>query len=256
MFAPERSGETEAIILIKAAPQVGHRHGETVCCAGMDLHGNWLRMYPVSFRHLDDGQKFGRWDRVRFKWRMADNDPRIESRRIDQQSLEIIGQLHKSEREKFLASSIVSSLEKEREKGRSLALIRPRIIRFFHEKKSAETIEEERVKFERLHKQADLFNAKPLIPYKPSPYIFKYTYETDDGERTGTCQDWEMEATFYFWEKRYGEKTALDNMLKTFGEDYPRKGMVLAMGTHSQYPDTWLINGVIRLDEIQQLSLF
>jgi hypothetical protein len=59
MSAPERSGEAEAIILIKAAPQVGQRHGETVCCAGMDVHGHWLRMYPVSFRHLDDGQKFG-----------------------------------------------------------------------------------------------------------------------------------------------------------------------------------------------------
>jgi hypothetical protein len=31
--------------------------------------------------------------------------------------------------------------------------------------------------------------------------------------------------------------------------------MLLAMGTHSLYPDTWLINGVIRLDEIGQLSL-
>jgi len=32
--------------------------------------------------------------------------------------------------------------------------------------------------------------------------------------------------------------------------------MVLAMGTHSLYPDVWLINGIIRLDEITQLSLF
>jgi hypothetical protein len=31
--------------------------------------------------------------------------------------------------------------------------------------------------------------------------------------------------------------------------------MLLAMGTHPQYPDTWLINGVIRLDAIEQLTL-
>jgi hypothetical protein len=53
-----RSGETDAIVIIKAAPQVGQRHGETVCCAGIDLAGNCLRLYPVSFRTLDDGQKF------------------------------------------------------------------------------------------------------------------------------------------------------------------------------------------------------
>ena len=56
----ERSGETEAIVLIKAAPHASQKHGETVCCAVIDLEGNWLRLYPVSFRHLDDAQKFGR----------------------------------------------------------------------------------------------------------------------------------------------------------------------------------------------------
>ncbi len=123
----ETSGETEAIILIKAAPQVGKRHGETVCCAGVDLKGNWLRLYPVSFRHLDDGQKFGRWDRVRFRWSLPKDDQRIESRRIDQQSLSIDGELPKRERQDFLNHLIVTSLDKEREEGRSLALLRAEI---------------------------------------------------------------------------------------------------------------------------------
>jgi hypothetical protein len=92
-------------------------------------------------------------------------------------------------------------------------------------------MQEERQKFEYLHNQPDLFNTKPLIPYNLSPYIFKYTYEIEDGERTGTYQDWEKKATFYHWEKRYGEKSAVENILKTFGEDCRKKGMVLAIGT-------------------------
>jgi hypothetical protein len=32
--------------------------------------------------------------------------------------------------------------------------------------------------------------------------------------------------------------------------------MLLAMGTHSQYPDTWLINGVVRLPPVEQAALF
>jgi hypothetical protein len=90
---PTRSGEAEAIALIKGEPQVGQRHGETVCCAAIDLHGRWLRLYPVAFRSLADGQKFGRWDRIRFKWRLPDDDRRPESRRIDQDSLSIGGSL-------------------------------------------------------------------------------------------------------------------------------------------------------------------
>ncbi|MCY4190051.1 MAG: hypothetical protein OXD42_01760 [Rhodospirillaceae bacterium] len=130
-----RSGETEAIIIIKAAPQVGQKHGETVCCAGIDLQGQWLRLYPISFRTLDQGQKFGRWDRIRFKWRRPNDDRRIESRRIDQDSLEIVGTMKKAERERFLANPIVTSLDKEREEGRSLALLKAEILDFRAEKK-------------------------------------------------------------------------------------------------------------------------
>ncbi|MFP6742792.1 MAG: hypothetical protein VCD33_14410 [Alphaproteobacteria bacterium] len=241
--------------LIKAAPQISQKHGETVCCAAIDLDGNWLRLYPVSFRHLDDGQKFGRWDRVRFNWSLPKDDQRRESRRIDQQSLTIDGALPKRERQDFLSSLIVTSRDKEREEGRSLAMLQAEILEFFHEKKTAEEIATVTGKFRALHDQDDLFNTKPLIPYYPAPYKFKYRYQTDDGLREGTCQDWEIEATFYRWSKRYDEKETLDRISEVFGEEYRRKGMLLAMGTHSLYPDRWLINGVIRLDEVKQFSL-
>ena len=42
--------ETEVIVIIKAAPQVGEKHGETVCCAGIDLEGKWLRLYPRTIQ--------------------------------------------------------------------------------------------------------------------------------------------------------------------------------------------------------------
>ena len=250
------SGQSEAIVLIKAAPQVGVKHGETVCCAAIDLYGKWKRLYPVSFRYLDDGKKFGRWDRIAFKWRQSIDDPRIESCRIDQDSLAIVGELKKSEREGFLSSSIVTSLDRERGEGRSLALLKPEVTGFFFERKTEREFADQKAKFNALRAQADLFNNAPLIPYSPSPFLFKYQYRTDDGKREGACQDWEIEATFYNWSREYGETAALDRMQNVFGEDYPKKGMLLAMGTHSLHPDTWLINGVIRMDDVAQPSLF
>jgi len=184
-------------LIVKAAPQVGQRHGETVCCAGIDLYGNWLRLYPVSFRTLEDDQKFGRWDRIKFKWRRPSDDPRIESRRVDQQSIEIVGQLKRSEREKFLAKSIVTSLSREREAGRSFALLKPEKLEFKIQRKTDDDITEERRSFETLRTQPDLFNTAPVIPYVPCPYQFRYKYKIDDGFREGTCQDWEIEATFF-----------------------------------------------------------
>ncbi len=250
-----KSGEAEAVVIVKAAPQISQRHGETVCCAGIDIRGNWLRIYPVAFRTLDEGQKFGRWDRIRFKWRASADDTRPESRRIEQQSLQIMGELKQSERDRFLAKAIVTGLDAERQAGRSLALLRPKSPVFSFEKKSQPEIEADRKRFAALHQQKDLFNSKAIIPYDPCPYKFKYSYRMDDGPREGTCQDWEIEATFFKWSKLYGEKGALDAMQTRFGEEYPKRGMLLAMGTHSRWPDTWLINGVVRLDETGQMAL-
>jgi len=250
-----RSGETDAVVMIKAAPQVGQRHGETVCCAGISLNGKWLRLYPVSFRNLSDAQKFGRWDCVRFKWRKPKDDPRLESLRVDQDSISITGSLKPSERERFLSNLIVTSLDKEREKGRSLALLKAEKLSFKIAKRKAEDVAADQARFDALRAQPDMFNNKTIIPYSPCPYEFKYRYQTDDGAREGTCQDWEMEATFFKWRNEYGEEAALQKMRQIFGVDYPQKGMLLAMGTHSLYPDTWLINGVIRLNDVIQKSL-
>jgi len=70
------------------------------------------------------------------------------------------------------------------------------------------------------------------------------------------CQDWETEQTYFARHREYGsEQAALDWMDQKFGEEYPRKGMALAMGTHRYRSDQWLINGVIRLDPEPQLSM-
>ena len=248
-------GTSEAVILVKASPQVGKKHGETVCCAGVDDKGQWVRLYPVTFRTLDEGQQFGRWDKIKFRWHKPKDDPRPESLRVDHQSIEIVGGLKPKERLTLLSQLEVTSINKEKAEGRTLALLRPRNPKFFIEKKPDADIQEERQKFRDFAAQKDLFNSKHLIPFEPCPYIFKYSYETDDGQREGTCQDWETDATFFKWRKLYGETSALERMQKAFGEEYPAKGMVFAMGTHSLYPETWLINGIIRLDEIKQMSL-
>jgi hypothetical protein len=251
----EFEGTSEAIILVKASPQVGKRHGETVCCAGVGDTGEWVRLYPVSFRTLDQASQFRRWDRIRFRWKRPQDDRRPESLRVDHQSIEVIGELKQKERLGFLSRLEVSSINKVKEAGKTLALLRPRNLKFFVEKKPAAALKEEGEKYQALAAQPDLFNSSPLIPIDPCPYNFKYSYTTDDGDREGTCQDWETDATFYNLSRRYCERKALEYMQRTFGEEYPKKGMVLAMGTHSLYPDVWLINGIIRMDEIKQMSL-
>lgn len=247
-------GTSEATILVKASPHVGTKHGETVCCAGVTDQGEWLRLYPVSFRSLDEASQFKRWDRVRFNWKLPNDDKRPESRRVDHKSIEIIGDMRPKDRLSLLSRIEQTSIKKAMAEGKTLALLRPRDLKFSIARKKDEDFAKEKREFENHAAQVDMF-AKPLLPYAPCPYEFKYKYVTDDGERSGTCQDWETEATFFNWMKRYGEEKALQEMARVFGDEYPKKGMAFAMGTHSLYPDVWLINGIIRLDEIKQMNL-
>lgn len=249
---------SEAIILVKAFPQVGAKHGETVCVAGITRSGQWLRLFPVPFRKLDDSQQFGRWDIVRFDWKPPAHDKRSESRHVILSSLEKTGQIPKKDRKSLLHKLEVTGLSDHRSKGLSLALLRPTIKDFIIKKKTPREILEETELFRSAVNQTDMFDQKTLRPIEPCPYKFMYRYYvTENGtryKRKGTCQDWEIQAAFRNWRKHYGEERALSDIRQRFGEEYPQKGMLFAMGTHSQYPDKWLINGIIRMDEFDQMS--
>lgn len=252
-----KDSETEdVVVLIKAAPQVSKRHGETVCCAGITPYGEWRRLYPVSFRHLPEDRKFRRWDRLNYRWEYPKDDKRKESRRIDAESLTISGKLKREDHWAFLEKAIVDSTTKEAEKNHSLALLAVEVEEFFYEKLSEEKYTEKSQKFESLNRLGDLFGGETIANYRPCPYEFKYKYRCGDGLRTGTCQDWEIEATYHRFSREYGEKNALNMMAERFGDTYPKEGMVLAMGTHSRFPDVWLINGVIKLKPHAQQNLF
>lgn len=250
----QRSGEAEAVILVKALPQVGEKHGETVCVAAIDSYRNWLRLYPIAFRQLADEQKFTRWDRIRFKWRLPEirRDNRVESRNVDQQSIEIIGKLRRDGRAAFLDPMVVHSTKREREEGRSLCLIQPEEPEFFFRKRSLEAMTQREAEYEKILRSPDFFAEKDLIPLKPAPYEFGYRYRDNDGSHECLCHDWEVEQTFINWSRNYGEKDALDKLHEEFGRRFPKEGVMFAMGTHSRYPDVWMIIGVIKIGRPDQ----
>ena len=55
--------------------------------------------------------------------------------------------------------------------------------------------------------------------------------------------------------QRSNEVAALKWMDGKFNDEYPRKGMVFAIGNQARRPQTWQLLGVIRLDETSQVEL-
>ena len=46
------------LVTVKAYPNPSTKYVETVCCAGVDLPtGEWLRLYPIRYRDLEDNKR-------------------------------------------------------------------------------------------------------------------------------------------------------------------------------------------------------
>jgi hypothetical protein len=258
MAASSRSHEIEATILVKALPQVGEKHGETVCVAALDDNRTWYRLYPVTFRQLSDDKKFTRWNRVRATCRLVaqNRDRRAESRNIDQDSLSVLGTVPRERRSALLEKALVHSTKRELEQNRSLALLAPEDVEFFHRPRSQEAIAKRLAAYERLAASPDMFGGKAVTPMTPAPFEFGYRWRDADGPHEGLCHDWEVEQTFRKWSRLNGQEKALADMMKVYGEDYPRDGMAFAMGTHSAYPKVWMIIGVVKMRPAAQPILF
>lgn len=253
-----RSHKVELSIIAKALPQVGDKHGETVCVAALDDNLQWFRLYPVTFRMLSTDKRFTRWTRIGAKLRMVppNKDRRQESRNVDQESIELLGEIKPQDRTAFIEKAIVSGTKKERAAGRSLALIKPEDVTFYWRRRSDEAVNERLAAYKRLAAQPDMFGSRPLKPLPPAPYDFFYKYRDADGPHDCRCHDWEVEQTFINWERKYGEVRTLELMHERYGKEYPSTGMALAMGTHSAYPDVWMIIGVVRMKPTAQPLLF
>lgn len=250
----QKRGREKVLILVKALPHVGKRHGETVCCAGVTPAGEWRRQYPIHFRRLKN--QFRRWDWVEYEWFLPkDNDRRIESRRVQEDTISVTGSIAERERANFLNSLVAPSTKHAAANGHSLAIIRPTQSTFFWIRKEKNQLLKERTAYKAAARQLSFFDNE-LAALTPCPFEFKFKYTTEDGAKhVATCDDWETTAMFYGFSRKYGTERALNEMERTFNQAYPTKGMMFAMGTHSLYPDVWLLVGVLRLDRTRQLAL-
>ncbi len=244
---PPNSGRERVLVLVKALPHVGKRHGETVCCAGVTADGVWRRQYPVHYRRLKS--EFRRWSWIEYDWTSpTGEDRRRESRRVQEASIRTVGEMPERERATFLETCIVPSCDVAAERGQSLALIRPIKSKFWWIRKTQKQIAKESEAYKRAASQLSFLDAE-LAALTPCPFAFKFNYQTSDGKsHRATCDDWETAAMYFNWEKRMGSSAALKAMEKTFNVTYPEKGMAFAIGTHSLYPNVWLLIGVIRLN--------
>lgn len=242
------------IILVKAWPQPSQKYGETVCCAGVTPEGEWRRLFPVRFRHLEGDRQFKRWDILEYRAHRPRADRRIESRAVEENSVRVVGSIPARSRADFFSDLIRPSIASVAAEGGSLALIRPLDFEFRWKRKSEDEIAADRTRRELALIQGSLLD-QDLAKMEPCPYDLRMRFVDGTGSHDMQCGDWETAATFFNWKQSYGEEGALSRLKEKYEGEYRNNGVSFAFGTMAKRPKTWLLLGIIRLDESRQAKL-
>ncbi len=85
------SEHARVLITVKAAPEPSKTYVDTVCVAGVRLNDDdtveWVRIYPVAFRHLSSEQQFTKFEVIELDLRRSTKDARHESHRPNWETL-------------------------------------------------------------------------------------------------------------------------------------------------------------------------
>lgn len=231
-------------------PHLSSNYFETVCCAGMGRDFKWRRLYPVPFRVLTEAQKFGRWGWLSYRFTDPAHDGRRESQKVVPESIVAGDKMNIAERSKIACRLTRESTDEAEANGESLALIRPDELRFTWKPKSRSQLEDERRKHAALANQTSMLNAAPKA-LEPCPFEFRVRWRsTGQAPREQTCDDWETSTAFFRRQQRTAtELDALKSLKATYEDEYMKKGVRLALGTHSWRKKQWLLVGILRVDE-------
>lgn len=80
----------EIFIIAKTYPTRSKKYKELVCTAGINRNGEWVRIYPIPFRSLEDYKQFKRYTWIKAEIVPDSSDPRIESHKINATSIKIL----------------------------------------------------------------------------------------------------------------------------------------------------------------------
>lgn len=255
----------KVLITVKAYPQSSKKHQETVCTAGICLDTReWIRLYPVPFRYLEDGKQFKKYDVLELEVTSDGTDGRPESHKIRGDSLTICENLGTEDNWRKRKDWVLPTLSKsmceiQREQlssRKSLGAFRLRRPKdFYWESVDLSKETDDAV-------QLTLFDDKKKELEKLA-YDFRYKYtcenEPDCNGHNQKILDWELGEALRQWRMKYGSDQETLEKLKEkwldsmFADD---NDPVVFVGNHHFHRQSFMVLGVFYPKHDGQLSLF
>jgi hypothetical protein len=127
----------------------------------------------------------------------------------------------------------------------SLGIVRPdpASVRFKVEARGESSDEDQEIAAS-LISQTSLIEA-PLRPLATPEYSFRYTYKSGGKSSSGLIHDWEVQAAYDVYRRRYGDE-AIAKLTNEYQIEMPRHNLHLFLGTMKAHPAQFIIVGLLR----------
>jgi hypothetical protein len=243
--------QEQALILVKAFPQPSQKYEETVCCAGVNAQGEFVRLYPIRYRHLPPEKRFERWDVLEYEATRPTDDWRPESRHVNENSIRIVqskAQTNDEQRVRLWAPHVSESLSALKEENKatekSLGIIRPDPGTIKFKARRLSPTSEDDVQLQAAFKQVSLIEQNVLSELSVE-YDFSYHFTSAGHPHVMKIHDWEVQAAYFAYKRRYAHR-ALDMLRQEYEERIPQRNLHFVMGTMKAHPRQFIIIGLLR----------
>lgn len=262
----KRERETKrALIVVRTYPSPAKQGVEVSCTAAITDKGEWLRLFPVPYRFLDQDKRFRKYQWVEVGVTKA-KDHRPESYKLDRDSIKILTEplptAHEWQARKEIifplrAHSMCELQREQKEHGHpTLGIFRPSVIERLIIKPESPTWSEAQLSILR---QGHLWEQRPAAELEKVPFSFRYQFRCDDSDchgHTMKCVDWEMGESWRKWSKDYGEGWEAKFRQKYESEMVERFDTHFYVGTVHKHPDAWIIVGLFYPPKPKDTGLF
>lgn len=244
-----------ALIVVRTYPVPAKSGVEVSCTAAITDKGEWLRLFPVPWRLLDEDQQFRKYQWVDVTVTKASGDPRPESYKLKPDGIKIVsnrigtadGWQERKDLIFPLRAHCLCCLIRQRDLYGypTLGLFRPKsITRLLIKEQDDPSWTPRQLAALR---QGHLFTDGPTQELEKIPLVFRYEFQCDDDACKGhtmICTDWEMGESYRKWKASYG-----DNWEEKFRQKYEvemiqKNDTHFYVGTIHGHPHVWIIVGL------------
>lgn len=272
--------QARVLITVKTYPTPSSSYGELVCTAGLLNGESWIRIYPIPFRFLQDGQQYPKYSWITLDLERRTQDFRPESyrpRRGIDEPIQVDGVLSTQNawagRKSYVLNDVFTSMQElitlaQGESHKSLATLKPaEIVDFVIEEVDRDWSE----KVLAQNQQGDIFEtndrgemqSRQIVRKLPYKYSYRFLSEGDNQPRTLMIEDWEIGALFWnCLRDTDGDEAAANSLVrqKYFDTFVEQNDVYLFLGTtlrhHHVSRNPFVIIGVFYPPRTPQLPLF